>query len=134
MKIQAVLKKLAMRLPHVEEGIACAGTALESPTVTAGGKAFLFLGEKDVRLKLGDSIGEANMLAAKAPGFCEVGAHGWIKLTLSADVPLSKEVFERWIGESYRLIAPKKQTAQLTEPSRSSKTKSKKPDNKPRSR
>jgi hypothetical protein len=116
MKIQQTLQKLALRYPEAEEGIACAGTPMESKTVKVGSKAFLFLGEKDMRLKLGDSLAEATKLAAKAPDRYEVGMHGWVKLTFSNDESPSLDLRKRWVDESYRLLAPKKLLALLPEP------------------
>jgi hypothetical protein len=84
---------------------------LESRTVTAGGKAFLFLSKKDVRLKLHESIGEATRLAAAQPGRYQVGAHGWIKITLTDEAAGPLDLLEQWIGESYRQFAPKKPAA-----------------------
>ena len=115
MKIKQTLQKLALRYPEAQEGIACAGTALESKTIKVGNKAFLFLGEKDVRLKLGESLAEAAKLAAKVPGRYEVGVHGWVKLTFSNDETPPLDLLKRWIDESYRLLAPKKLLALLPE-------------------
>ncbi len=43
------LRKLALALPEVEEGVSCAGTALERRTVKVRDKAFVFLGAKPKR-------------------------------------------------------------------------------------
>lgn len=48
----ADLGKIALALPDVEQGIACAGTALESRTYRTKDKAFLFVSAKQARLKL----------------------------------------------------------------------------------
>lgn len=101
------MRALALTYPAAEEGVACAGTAVESRTIKAKGKAFLFLGAKDVRLKLGASAAEAKRLGA------DVGAHGWTKFAADAAPPLP--VVERWIDESYRLLAPAALVAALRE-------------------
>jgi hypothetical protein len=113
MKIMQALQTLALRYPQAQEGIACAGTAAECRTVTAGNKAFLFLGKTEARLKLRESLNEATKLASKAPGRCEVGVHGWIKLTFANDGFPPLDLLERWIDESYRLLVPKKLAALL---------------------
>lgn len=59
------LRKLALRYPDAEEGVACEGTAIEKRTVKAGKKAFVFLGVSDVLLKLDESLPEATRLARK---------------------------------------------------------------------
>ena len=100
------LRLSALRYPEAEEGIACAGTAIEKRTVKARNKAFLFLGVSDAMLKLGESLAEAKRLAAKEPGRYSVGSGGWVKVTFGDDAALPLDVLERWIGESYRLLVP----------------------------
>ena len=90
------LATIARRLPEVSEGLACAGTALESHTFQVGGKAFLFLSAKVARLKLGNSAAEAKECG------CEVGANGWVKLALDTLPPAA--VLKRWVAESHGLL------------------------------
>jgi hypothetical protein len=82
MEIRALLRSLALKLPDVEFGIACKGTALESTTYNANKKAFLFVGPKDARLKR---------------------AAGWIKIDLAA--PPSNDDLAAWVAESHALMA-----------------------------
>jgi hypothetical protein len=91
------LAAIARSLPDVTEGVACAGTVLESRTFQVGGKAFLFLSAKVARLKLATSAGDAQRRGV------EVGANGWAKIVLDAlpPVPLCK----RWVAESHALLA-----------------------------
>jgi hypothetical protein len=91
------LSSIALALPNVEQGIACAGTALESRTYRTGNKAFLFVSKKDARLKLDSSASEARKLGFK------VGANGWTTIPLEAwpSTPIAK----RWISESHGLMA-----------------------------
>jgi len=88
---------IALALPDVTQGIACAGTALESRTYQVKGKAFLFEAPKDLRLKLASSAADAAKL-----GF-SVGSNGWVKVPLDA-LPAAP-VLRRWIGESHALMA-----------------------------
>jgi len=104
-KMKAALKTIASRLPDVEEGVACKGTAVESATYKTGGKAFLFLGASHARFKLRESAGEVARLAAKEPEKYAVGAQGWAKLTLGDGAPPLARL-EKWVRESYRLLAP----------------------------
>ncbi|HEX6885999.1 MAG TPA: hypothetical protein VF530_21675 [Planctomycetota bacterium] len=90
------LAKIALALPDVEQGIACAGTALESRTYRTGKSAFLFVSAKDARLKLEASAAEARKL-----GF-QVGTGGWVKLSLEA-LPAAA-VLRRWVAESHALV------------------------------
>lgn len=91
------LRSIALALPGVDEGIACAGTALESRTYRVNEKSFLFVSEKTARLKLSASCAEARRLG------CEVGASGWVKLALDG-LPAAG-VLRRWIRESHALAA-----------------------------
>jgi hypothetical protein len=102
------LRKLALAHPGTEEGIACAGTAVESRTIRVGGKAFLFLRPTELRLKLSKSLPEARKLAGKDPSRCEAGAGGWVKLTLRSDEKKPAPFLAAWIAESYGLFAPAK--------------------------
>lgn len=111
--LMRALRLLALRYPEAEEGIACQGTALECSTVIVRNKAFLFLSAAELRLKLGDSLAEAAGLAAKSPELYAVGVHGWVKVTLPKDQPPPPGLLERWIDESYRLLAPEKLVALL---------------------
>ena len=107
------LRELALRYPEAQEGISCAGTALEKPTVMVRNKAFLFLGKTDVMVKLRDSLGDAARLAAKEPGRYKAGAHGWVTVTFSEGEALPLELLEKWIDESYRAIATRQLVAML---------------------
>jgi hypothetical protein len=109
------LQTIALRYPEAQEGVACAGTPIEKRTVKVRNKAFLFLGTADAMVKLSESLTEAANLAAKEPNHYKVGAHGWVSLTFSDGAPPPLDVLERWIDESYRLLAPKQLVALLPE-------------------
>lgn len=93
------LHATAAAMPDVEVGVACAGTALEKRTYKVGGKAFVFLGAKDVMVKLGPSVAAAKKLG------CAPGANGWTKVVFGPSAP-REAVLVRWIAESYALMAP----------------------------
>lgn len=80
----------ALRFPETSEGSSCVNRAFK-----AGGKNFVFLGEKDdlctLRLKLGD---------------------GWTKVEFDPADPPDPAMIEAWIEESFLLLAPKKIRAQ----------------------
>jgi hypothetical protein len=109
------LRRHALRLPGTAEGIACAGTALETRTITAGGKAFLFLRDTEIRLKLRDELPEATTRAAEDPERFAVGAHGWVTLRPPFD-KADQQLLKRWAAESFRLVAAKALVAKLSEP------------------
>src|SRR5438105_1750181 len=116
------LRSLALKYPDCEEGIACKGTAIECSTFKVKGKAFLFVGRAEIRLKLADSIVEAKNLAAKEPARYSVGANGWMKITFDDGQPLPMDVMKRWIGESYQLMAPKEGSGKASKKKATRKT------------
>lgn len=107
------LRDFALSYPGTVKDVSCNKAAFKS-----GGKAFLFIGSDEVTwnvmLKLGDSLPEARKLATKHPGRFHVGGIGWVKLVFPRTAPLSQRLMERWIDESFRLLAPKKQVALLS--------------------
>ncbi len=107
---------LAMALPDVDEGISCAGTALECRTFLVRKKAFLFLSKDHIRLKLGPSIADA-----KKRGFA-AGAAGWVKLNLDELPP--RPLLKAWIAESHSLFAgsPRTKKAATSKPARRSRS------------
>lgn len=113
-----VLRMVALSYPQAELGVACQGTALESSTVKARDKAFLFMSgigpSYTVRLKLCQSQTEAMQLAANEPGRYKLGTHGWTTISFSDSAPPPIELMKRWIDESYRAIADKKLLAMLS--------------------
>lgn len=101
------LRAFALRLEDTDEGVACEGTSLESRTVRRGGKAFVFLRPRELRLKLGASLKDATARARREPDRWQVGTGGWVKVALDdADDPL--DVLQRWIAESHALCAAKR--------------------------
>lgn len=86
--ISEEIRNYAMTFPETTEGSSCVNRAFN-----AGGKNFVFLGEKDeqciLRLKLAD---------------------GWAKIEFDpADPPAVGEI-QAWIDESFLLLAPKRLT------------------------
>ncbi len=103
----SVLRQAALQKERVEEAVACKGTALECSSFKVSGKAFVFVGAKDARLKLEASLPEALALIQKYPGALKVGAHGWVTLTFEGGEALSPSVLEAWVEESYTLMSGK---------------------------
>ena len=104
--VTSALRDHAMTFPETSEGASCVNRAFKVRK-----KNFLFVGEKDdgackVMLKLGPSLDEAEELAGEDSRF-EVGKTGWVTVRFGeADVP-DAELVKGWVGESYRLLAPK---------------------------
>jgi len=99
------LGRIASRFDGVVEGVACAGTRIESKTYCVGSRAFLFVGAADptvVRFKV-----KSLAVAARKAG-AEVGAGGWAKLVLDGPLPARLPDF---VAESYALMGGGKATA-----------------------
>ena len=99
-----LLAQLAKTHADVEEGIACAGTALESRTFKVNKKAFLFLTATQARLKLEASLEEAAELATHDARY-QVGGLGWLKIQLDEGRPPPRALLGRWIKESHALMS-----------------------------
>jgi hypothetical protein len=105
---ETALRKAARRLPDVEEGVACEGTAVESRTFRIGKKAFLFVRPAALMLKVDESAEAVRRLAAKDDRY-RIGAGGWVTVTLGSAPPPSLPLITRWMNESYRgMAAPKR--------------------------
>lgn len=99
----AALIAAAQSLPDVTTGIACAGTALEAKTFNVGKKAFLFVGAKDARIKLGAALGEATEWSAREPAAVRVGTNGWVTIRVGGDGGPDAATLGRWVRESHTL-------------------------------
>lgn len=102
MKLEAAIERwreVAIALPDTDEGISCKGTVLEARTVKVDTRAFLFLGKKDLRLKL-----EKSIAAAKKVDGVDVGSGGWTTIRFADGLP-DFALVEKWIRESYALVA-----------------------------
>lgn len=110
-KVCTSIRDFAMTFPEATEGVSCVNRAFK-----AGGKNFVFLGEKDaictLRLKLDASVPEIEKRGATEAGY-EVGSGGWTKIVFDAKKPPAIGDLRVWITESFRLLAPKKVAAQL---------------------
>lgn len=92
----------ASQYPDVDEGTACTQTSFK-----ACGKGFLYIGEQGGRykamFKLRASIPEAEKLAAKAPEDFQVGKGGYVTARFTAEKPMPKKLWTKWLDESYAL-------------------------------
>ena len=106
------LRRMAMLLPEVEEGVSCNKSAFK-----AGQKSFLFVEINDesynVMVKLVDSLSEAERRHKQQPECYKVGKHGWTTIVLPHSALFPAEMFERWVEESYRALVSRKLVALL---------------------
>ncbi|XAL99960.1 MmcQ/YjbR family DNA-binding protein [Phycisphaeraceae bacterium D3-23] len=112
----------ASQYPGVDEGTACTQSSFK-----ANKKAFLFIGEQGGRykamFKLDKSMPEARKLAEKHPEDYQAGNIGWVTARFSADKPMPKTRWGKWLDESYALSAGPKKQAGNSEPAKASKKK-----------
>lgn len=108
------LRKFAMSLPETEEGTSCVNRAFR-----ARKKAFAYVGMKPdvyrVMVKLGESADDAVALQKERPDNFKPGMHGWTTVILPHDEVPPGRMLERWVEESYRLLAHPSLVAQLPE-------------------
>ena len=97
----------AGRYTGVDEGTACTQSSFK-----VGKKAFLYVGPQGGRykamFKLQQSMPEATRLAEQDPDRYEVGKFGWVTARFTAEQPMPKELWGRWLDESYQLGLGKK--------------------------
>ncbi len=81
------------------------------------GKVFLFLGRTgeaaSFSVKLPRSAAEALELGFVEPTHYGLGKHGWVTATVDTGREAPLDLFQAWLDESFRAVAPKKVVAQL---------------------
>lgn len=98
------IRDKAAAYPEVAKGTSCNQSSFKTAK-----KSFLFIGPgpKGVgfkaMFKLKASMPEAESLANEYPGQFEVGNTGWVTARFTADEPLPKDIWQRWLDESYEL-------------------------------
>ena len=98
------LTAIALRLPDVQEHVDNKGTPEESREFKTKTKTFLVLGKTAFRLKLRESLDEAEKIAATSPDRYAIDADGWIQVTFD-DKPPPIPTLRHWIGESHRVCS-----------------------------
>ena len=97
----------ARRYPDVQEGSSCTQTSFKS-----GKTAFLYVGMQGGRhkamFKLDVSMPEAHELAESEPDRFQVGSTAWVTARFTPEDPLPKNLWQRWLDESYQRSLPKK--------------------------
>lgn len=106
------IRQIAESFPEVSVGTVCNKDAYK-----ARNKNFLFLWAGDteykLKLKLADSLPEAQKLAKAEPDYYSIGSSGWVDIEMPLKKSPPKALLRRWIEESFRLNAPKKLLAEL---------------------
>lgn len=100
------LREAAAALPDILEGTSCNQTSFKVKK-----KAVLYVGPgpKGVgfkaMFKLGASLEEAEKLAAGEPDRFEIGTGNWVTARFTAEKPLPKKIWARWLKESHALAS-----------------------------
>ena len=86
----------------VDKGAACTQSSFKVKN-----RGFLYIGEQGGRykamFKLDLSMPEAVELAGKEPQNYEVGNTGWVTARFTAEEPIPKNRWEKWLEESYTI-------------------------------
>lgn len=106
----AAIRLKAGSYPGVDAGTACTQSSFK-----VGKKSFLFVGPQGGRFKamfkLDKSMPEAVALANKEPDRYGAGSTGWVTARFSADQPMPKKIWAKWLEESYALATKPKSTS-----------------------
>ena len=98
------IRRQAMTFSGVAKGTSCTQSAFK-----AGKGTFLFIGPGPkgqgfkAMFKLEASMPQALKLAAEAPKRFEVGSTGWVTARFTAEEPLPKRIWGKWLAESYEV-------------------------------
>jgi hypothetical protein len=83
------------------------GAACNQSSFKVGKGTFLFIGPgakglgSKAMFKLEASLPQARKLAAQQPERFEVGTTGWVTARFTAEEPLPKAIWGKWLAESY---------------------------------
>jgi predicted DNA-binding protein (MmcQ/YjbR family) len=114
-RIEAGLREHALGFPESHEDFPWGERALKVRK-----KVFVFMRHADGRLglslKLPFSRDEALALEGAMPTRYGLGKSGWVTFSFEEDDEVPVDRLKRWIGESYRAVAPKALVARLDGP------------------
>lgn len=98
------IRNQAASFPGVAKGTSCNQSSFK-----AGKGTFLFIGPGPkgkgfkAMFKLKASMPQALKLAAEDPKRFEVGSTGWVTARFTAEKPLPKRIWGKWLAESYEV-------------------------------
>ncbi len=98
------IRQQAAAFPEVIKGTSCNQSSFK-----AGKGTFLFIGPgrkgqgSKAMFKLSASIPQAQELAEEDPERFEVGSTNWVTARFTAEAPLPKRIWGKWLKESYHL-------------------------------
>ena len=119
------IRRQAVTFPGVAKGTSCTQSAFK-----AGKGTFLFIGPGPkgqgfkAMFKLKTSMPQAQKLVAEDPKRFEVGSTGWVTARFTADEPLPKRIWGKWLAESYDVTCGAGRKAKKAKGSNKSRAKS----------
>jgi hypothetical protein len=119
------IRRQAVTFPGVAKGTSCTQSAFK-----AGKGTFLFIGPGPkgqgfkAIFKLKASMPQALKLAAEDPKRFEVGSTGWVTARFTAEEPLPKRIWGKWLAESYEVTCGAGQRAKKAKGTNKSRAKS----------
>jgi len=96
------IRRQAVTFPGTARGTSCSQSSFK-----AGKGTFLFIGPGPkgqgfkAMFKLKASMQQALNLAKQEPKRFEVGSTGWVTARFTAEEPLPKKIWGKWLSESY---------------------------------
>ncbi len=118
------IRRQAVTFPGVAKGTSCTQSAFK-----AGKGTFLFIGPGPkgqgfkAMFKLNASMEQALKLIAEDPKRFEVGSTGWVTARFTADEPLPKRIWGKWLAESYDVTCGAGQKAKMAKGTNQSRVK-----------
>ncbi len=98
------MRQMASAFPDVAEGTSCTQDSFK-----VGKQAFLYVGPQGGRFKamfkLDASRVQAEDLADERPDDFQVGSTAWVTARFSAEKPMPKRLWTKWLRESHRIAA-----------------------------
>ena len=119
------IRRKAVTFPGIAKGTSCTQSAFK-----VGKGTFLFIGPGPkgqgfkAMFKLNDSMPQALKLAAEDPKRFEVGSTGWVTARFTAEEPLPKRIWGKWLAESYEVTSGSGQRAKKAKGVKKSRSKS----------
>ncbi len=102
------MREAAASYPAVAEGTSC-----NQASFKVGKGTFLFVGPGakgigfKAMFKLDQSLAQAKKLADRQPERFQAGSTGWVTTRFSAEKPLPKTIWKKWLKESYDVTLSK---------------------------
>lgn len=99
-----LIREKAAAFPEVAKGTSCNQSSFKTSK-----KSFLYIGPGPkgkgfkAMFKLKESMPEAKGLVSQNPKRFEVGSTGWVTARFTTEDPLPRNLWEKWLEESYRL-------------------------------